>query len=117
MAFAEEARNHLFNTLREKLGGQDAATMMELLPPSGWSGVARQHDVDRRFDEIDRRFDEIDRRFDEMIRRFDDLPKIFATKDDLQAQTNRYVGWMIASNTALVAIVSLIVSILLVVLR
>jgi hypothetical protein len=97
MAITDEDRNHLFNTLRETLGAKDAARMMELLPPLGWS------DVDRRFDEIDRRFDEIDRRFGE-------LPQIFATKDDLRAQTNRYIGWMVVTNATLVAAVSLIVS-------
>ena len=34
---------------------------------------------------------------------------VFATKDDLRAQTNRYIGWMVASNATLVAAVSLIV--------
>jgi hypothetical protein len=90
MAITDEDRNHLFNTLRETLGAKDAARMMELLPPLGWS------DVDRRFDEIDRRFGE--------------LPQIFATKDDLRAQTNRYIGWMVVTNATLVAAVSLIVS-------
>jgi hypothetical protein len=103
VAITDEDRNHLFNTLRETLGAKDAARMMELLPPLGWSDVARQRDVDRRFDEIDRRFDEIDRRFGE-------LPQIFVTKDDLRAQTNRYIGWMVATNATLVAAVSLIVS-------
>jgi hypothetical protein len=96
MAITDEDRNHLFNTLRETLGAKDAARMMELLPPLGWSDVARQRDVDRRFDEIDRRFGE--------------LPQIFATKDDLRAQTNRYIGWMVVTNATLVAAVSLIVS-------
>jgi hypothetical protein len=90
VAITDEDRNHLFNTLRETLGAKDAARMMELLPPLGWS------DVDRRFDEIDRRFGE--------------LPQIFATKDDLRAQTNRYIGWMVVTNATLVAAVSLIVS-------
>jgi hypothetical protein len=90
MAITDEDRDHLFNTLRETLGAKDAARMMELLPPLGWS------DVDRRFDEIDRRFGE--------------LPQIFVTKDDLRAQTNRYIGWMVVTNATLVAAVSLIVS-------
>src|SRR5437868_956768 len=39
---ADEARNRLFNALREKLGAEDAGTMMELLPPVGWADVARR---------------------------------------------------------------------------
>jgi hypothetical protein len=96
MAITDEDRYELFTTLRETLGARDAARMMELLPPVGWSDVARQRDVDRRFDEIDRRFS--------------DLPRVFATKDDLRAQTNRYIGWMVVTNATLVAAVSLIVS-------
>ena len=103
MAITEEARNHLYNTLREKLGAEDAAAMMELLPPIGWADVARQRDVERLEQEMSRRFSEIDRRFD-------DLPRIFATKDDLRAQTNRYIGWMLVGNATLVAAVSVITS-------
>ena len=79
MAVDERARNRLFNTLREAHGEEDAATMMELLPPVGWSDVARQRDLE-----------------------------VLATKDDLREQTNRYIGWMVASNATLVAAVTLI---------
>jgi hypothetical protein len=96
MAITEEARNQLYNTLREKLGPRDAATMMDLLPPVGWADIARQRDVDRLETHMDRRFAE--------------LPQLFATKDDLREQTNRFIGWTIASNATLVAAVSLIVS-------
>jgi hypothetical protein len=37
---------------------------MEHLPPSGWADVARQSEVNLRFEMVDRRFEEIDRRFD-----------------------------------------------------
>ena len=96
MTITDEARNRLYNTLREKLGAEDATTMMELLPPVGWADVARQRDLDRLEREINRHFD--------------DLPRLFATKDDLRAQTNRYIGWMLVGNATLVAAVSLITS-------
>jgi tetrahydromethanopterin S-methyltransferase subunit G len=51
---------------------------MEHLTPSGWADVARQSEVNLRFDMvqiqfemIDRRFEEIDRRFEEIDRRLD----------------------------------------------
>jgi hypothetical protein len=55
-----------------------ADSLMEHLPPSGWADVARQSEVNLRFDMvqiqfemIDRRFEEIDRRFEEIDRRLD----------------------------------------------
>jgi hypothetical protein len=127
VSVTEEARNNLYNSLREILGREGATTMMELLPPIGWADVARQSDVDRRFDEserrVDARFDQVDQRFDELERRFgarfgdvdrrfDELDQRFATKDDLRQQTNRFIGWMLLSNATLVAAVTLIVSVL-----
>jgi hypothetical protein len=94
MAVDERARNHLFKTLREAHGEEDAATMMELLPPVGWADVARQRDVDALREQ--------------MVLRFDALEQRFATKDDLRDQTNRYIGWMVATNATLVATVTLI---------
>jgi hypothetical protein len=98
MAITEEARFQLFEKLRKALGAEEAATLMEHLPPVGWADVATRRDLDH-----------LERRFDEVERRFDELPMLFATKDDLRAQTNRYIGWMVASNATLVAVVSLIV--------
>ena len=109
MAITEEARFQLFEKLRKALGAEEAATLMEHLPPVGWADVARQPDIDRQFADVDRQFADVDRRFDEVHRRFDELPHLFATKDDLRAQTNRYIGWMVASNATLVAAVALIV--------
>jgi hypothetical protein len=53
-----------------------ANILMEHLPPSGWSDVARRQDleiIDLRFEGVDRRFDEIERRFDYMDRRINIL--------------------------------------------
>ena len=117
MAITEEARFQLFEKLRKALGAEEAATLMEHLPPVGWADVATRRDLDRV--EVALRSDldrvEVALRRDlegltaSIERRFDDLPQVFATKDDLRAQTNRYIGWMVASNATLVAAVSLIV--------
>jgi ABC-type uncharacterized transport system YnjBCD ATPase subunit len=71
MAITDEARNHLFNTLREKLGSEDAATMMDMLPPGGWADVARRDGVDglqRRFDRLDDRMDRLEAALREQTR-------------------------------------------------
>jgi hypothetical protein len=45
-AITDEVRNRLYNTLREKLGAENATTMMELIPPVGWADVATTSDLD-----------------------------------------------------------------------
>lgn len=107
MAVTDAARNQLFNTLRETLGADDAATMMDLLPPIGWADVARQRDVDRLEANVERRFDELDRRLE---LRFDSLDQRFATKDDLREMMRSFVAWTIASNATLVATITLVTS-------
>lgn len=47
MTVSEQQRLHLFKTLEQRLGDDDAATMMELLPPVGWADVATKRDLDR----------------------------------------------------------------------
>lgn len=45
MATSASARHHLFDTLRAQLGDEDAATLMDSLPPGGWDDVATKTDV------------------------------------------------------------------------
>lgn len=46
MSPTDAKRFELHKTLREELGAQAADTLMEYLPDSGWSDVARQRDID-----------------------------------------------------------------------
>ena len=46
MAISEESRHHLYQRLEEVLGVDDAATLMEHLPPVGWADVATKRDLD-----------------------------------------------------------------------
>lgn len=46
MAVTETERYELFKVLVEKLGAEGAQTLMEHLPPTGWSEVATKHDLD-----------------------------------------------------------------------
>lgn len=45
-------------------------TMMEHLPPSGWTNVARHDELERRFDVMERRLDVIEKRLDQLDSRF-----------------------------------------------
>ena len=46
MAIDERARHELYLRLEEHLGAEAAATLMEHLPPTGWSDVATKRDLD-----------------------------------------------------------------------
>lgn len=88
MTMTDARRTEMHIGLRESLGPRVADTLMQHLPPSGWDDVARQSEmnlrfdmVDRRFDEVDRRFEEIDRRFTEIDRRFDEVDQRFVGVD------------------------------------
>ena len=45
MALSHAQRTSMFNTLTEVMGQDDAETLMEHLPPSGWDNVATRDDL------------------------------------------------------------------------
>lgn len=47
MAVSEGQRHQLYVVAESVFGTEGAATMMELLPPTGWADVARKNDMDR----------------------------------------------------------------------
>jgi hypothetical protein len=71
MSMTEARRTEMHIGLREALGPRVADSLMEHLPPSGWADVARQSEMNLRFEITDRRFEEIDRRFEGVDKRFD----------------------------------------------
>ena len=96
MASNEDDRYRLHQHLEEVLGRDDANTLMEHLPPTGWANVATKDDVehlrvstthhldqlraqmvhefelrDVRFERIELRFQQVDARFDRMEQRMD----------------------------------------------
>lgn len=46
MAITEHARHQMYNRLEQVLGADEAATLMEHLPPVGWADVATKRDLD-----------------------------------------------------------------------
>ncbi len=86
MSVDERSRHQLFSHLDELLGPDDAATLIEHLPPVGWADVATKRDLDalevrigQRFDQVgarsDARFAQIDARFERVDERFELLQR------------------------------------------
>jgi tetrahydromethanopterin S-methyltransferase subunit G len=93
MTMTEARRTEMHIGLRESLGPRVADSLMEHLPPSGWDDVARQSEMNLRFDMVDRKFDEVDRRFDEVDRRFEEIDRRFDGIDQrFQGVDGRFVG-------------------------
>ena len=115
MPSSEAERFTLHQTLRSLMPEAVADTLMSHLPPSGWSDIASQADLDAqslRFDRIDAKFVEIDARFDRIDARLDQidarldridsrLDRIDAKFDEL-ASMKRYV---VTTGIALAALI------------
>jgi hypothetical protein len=46
MPVDERSRHQLYRKLDELMGAQEATTLMELLPPSGWGDLATKRDIE-----------------------------------------------------------------------
>ena len=83
MEVSARLRFEMHQELKKVLGDTVADTLMEHLPPNGWSDIVRLGDltpiharfqsIEARFESIDRRFALIDERFVEVNRRLDRL--------------------------------------------
>ncbi|MGH3665944.1 MAG: hypothetical protein ACRDU8_07645 [Egibacteraceae bacterium] len=78
MAVDERARQALLRRLEELLGAEHAMTLVEHLPPGGWSAVATREDLaalelrlSLRLDGLDQRIDGLDQRIDGLTERID----------------------------------------------
>ena len=82
MSVSEAQRFEMHTALRKVMGDEVADTMMEYMPPVGWSDVARKSDIDRldqRLDQIDKRFEQVDKRFGGVVAALWALGGIMAT--------------------------------------
>ena len=59
MAISESARYEMHTELRNRLGEPVADTLMEHLPPGGWSDKAQKSDVERLRNEVNKRLDSL----------------------------------------------------------
>jgi hypothetical protein len=67
MVISEAARYEMHKELRSRLGEPVADTLMEHLPPSGWSAVALKSDIDQLRGEMNTRFAVVDKRIDSLV--------------------------------------------------
>ncbi len=124
MSTTEAQRHHLIERARDIMGPEAAMTLAELLPPSGWSDVARRSDLDDlerrmdlRFEAMDAkvegrlsamdakfqgRLDAIDARFDAIDARFDAVDVKFDALDDRLDGLRHELLAAIATSTATV---------------
>lgn len=82
MAIDERSRHELYLKLEQVLGTQEAATLMEHLPPVGWADVATKRDLDHMRAEI-----------------------LAALRAELLVHERHFVSWMIGLNLALSGLV------------
>jgi hypothetical protein len=57
MTIAEQSRHELHQRLERVLGPEEATTLMEHLPPTGWRDVATKQDLDHVAERLELRFD------------------------------------------------------------
>jgi len=62
MTVDERARHELYEQLARVLGTEAATTLIEHLPPAGWSDVATKRDLDELERRVDLRFDALEQR-------------------------------------------------------
>ena len=115
MPSSEAERFTLHQTLRSLMPEAVADTLMSHLPPSGWSDIARQADLDAqslRFDRIDAKFAEIDARFDRIDARLDHidarLDRIDARLDRIDAKFDELASmkrYVVTTGIALAALI------------
>lgn len=100
MAIDESSRHQLHVRLEEVLGSDEAAVLMEHLPPIGWADVATKHDLEQVEARLVARFDG---RFDAAEARLDTTKhEILANvRADLNGQMRTI---MLAMSTTIVAV-------------
>jgi hypothetical protein len=89
MAIDERSRHALHAKLEELLGPQEAATLMEHLPPVGWADVATKRDLDQTATLIEAKMDVLEQRV-----RVDVRAQIVSAE-------RHFVTWLLGANLTL----------------
>lgn len=83
MPVDERSRHQLFSHLDQVLGEEDAATLIEHLPPVGWADVATKRDLDALELRLDQRFVGVDQQFSSVYQQFASVDQQFASLREL----------------------------------
>jgi hypothetical protein len=92
MAITDAERHRLHTKLEQAIGEEDAAVLMEHLPPSGWSDVVRLKDLEQLEARIDLRFEALEHKLTAAFER------------GLREQNNRFMLLMGAMLSVLVTV-------------
>ena len=125
MSVTEAHRLALLEAASHHWGRDVAATLIDLLPPSGWGDVAtRQHldalearierDLDHRFLAVDHRFQLVDQRFDALEARMDSkIDGLEARMDSKIASGHRqFIQWTAGTMIAMTGVFTAIVGVM-----
>jgi hypothetical protein len=96
MSVSEHERHQLFTWFEEHMGSERAATMMSLLPPTGWGDVATRRDLELLEARIDAKLDQLEARFEARFEaKLGQVVRTFGT-------------WLFVSQAAVIAAVGLL---------
>ncbi|HEV7720657.1 MAG TPA: hypothetical protein VGO60_05215 [Iamia sp.] len=95
MPVTEESRHRLHQKLDQTIGPEEATTLMEHLPPTGWADIATKQDLDNLrtatktdLDNLEERLDvKIDRRYDLLDAKIDSRYNLLDAKIDRRFET------------------------------
>ena len=109
MAITDAERHNLHTKFDELIGKEHAAVLMEHLPPSGWSDVARTRDLDQLEARMNAQFGIVGSKFEGLELRFEAMEHKFeaALERSLREQTNKFMLAMGAMLSVLVTVVTL----------
>ena len=68
MAISEQSRHQLYRRLEQVLGPDEAAVLMEHLPPVGWADVATKRDIEGLRHEMERQSDRFSAKLERELR-------------------------------------------------
>jgi hypothetical protein len=109
MAITEDARDHLFETLRQQYDEDDARTLITMLSSHDPDAVATRAQLDASVERLDASIAAVDRKLDASVERLDaeighlrlEMRQGFADvraelKDAIADQTRTFTTWMFA---------------------